>query len=278
MVSHLVCYSKSIIDSGEQMVKKLDPEVLYRYRHLRGKHREWTRRIITDSVLHFANPLSFNDPFDCKIRYRSSLSRKQLKKKYAGLLKKNAPKLNRKMRRGKSVTDLVSLKPDEFIKRNERHIQDLVNKIGVLSLSATKSNILLWSHYAAGHTGICLKFRATSKTDFFGYSLPVKYSPKYPDIDILKTSPEDQVEAFLFTKATDWEYEKEWRIIDHNKGPGDKKFPQEMLLEVILGARMDTKDKRAIVKWVEDRDTPIKLSQASLADRSFSLVIEPYAP
>lgn len=253
-------------------------KVLYRYRHLQGDHRKWTKRIITDSILYFANPLSFNDPFDCKIRYRSSLSRKQIKKKYADLLKKNAPKLNRRMRRRKAVTDTASINPDEFLKRNEGHIQDMVNKLGVLSLSATKRNILLWSHYAAGHTGICLKFRATSNTDFFGYSLPVEYSPNYPDIDILKTPPEDQVHAFLFTKALDWEYEKEWRIIDHEKGSGDKKFPQEMLKEVIFGARMDTKDKRAIVKWVEDRDTPIKLSQASLADKSFSLVFEPYEP
>jgi len=176
------------------------------------------------------------------------------------------------------VTDLASVKPDEFLKRNERKIQDTVNNIGVLSLSATKSNILLWSHYAAGHTGICLKFIATSSTDFFGSSLPVKYSPKYPDIDILKTSPEDQVEAFLFTKAIDWKYEKEWRIIHHEKGPGDRKFPKEFLVEVIFGAGIDPKDRSAIAEWVKDRDPPIKLSQALLADRSFSLVVEPYEP
>jgi len=255
-----------------------DPKVLYRYRHLHGDHLEWTKRIITDSVLYFASPLSFNDPFDCKIRYRSSLSRMQLKKKYAGFLKKNTPRLNRKMRRKETATYLASINPDEFLKGNEGHIQEMVNKLGVLSLSATKSNILLWSHYAAGHTGICLKFRATSSTDFFGYSLPVKYSPNYPDIDMLETPPEDQVEAFLFTKAIDWKYEKEWRIVDHQGGPGDKKFPQEMLTEIIFGARIDPQNKNAIIKWLEDRDTPIKLSQASLADKSFSLVIEPYEP
>ena len=260
------------------MAEKLDPKILYRYRHLQGNHHKWTKRIITDSVLYYASPLSFNDPFDCKICYRSSLSLKQLKKTYAGLLKKNAPRLNRRMRRGRAAKDLASVKPEEFLKRNERKIQDMVNKIGVLSLSETKRNILLWSHYAAGHTGICLKFLATSSTDFFGYSLPVGYSKNYPDIDILKTSPEDQVEAFLFTKAIDWKYEKEWRIIDRKGGPGDKKFPQEFLVEVIFGARMDTKDKRSIAKWVEDRDTPIKLSQASLADKAYSLVFEPYEP
>jgi len=255
-----------------------DPKVLYRYRHLQGDHREWTKRIITDSVLYFANPLSFNDPFDCKVRYRSSLSPKQLKLKYSNLLKKNLLKLNRKMRRRKVVADLASLNPNEFIAQMENGLQDTVNRIGVLSLSATNRNILLWSHYAAGHTGICLKFRATNNTDFFGYSQPVEYSPNYPEIDLLNNSPDEQVQAFLLTKAIDWKYEEEWRIIDHEKGPGDKKFPQEMLLEVIFGARMEQKDKSAIVEWVRDRNTSIQLSQTSLADGSFSLVIEPYEP
>ena len=255
-----------------------DPKVLYRYRHLQGDHRKWTRRIITDSVLYFASPSSFNDPFDCKVHYRSSLSVKHLKLRYADLLKKKLPKLNRKMHRGKVVTDLASLNPNEFIAQIESGLQDTVNRIGVLSLSATNRNILLWSHYAAGHTGICLKFRATSSTDFFGFSQPVKYFQNYPEIDLLNNSPDKQVQTFLLTKAIDWKYEEEWRIIDHEKGPGDKKFPQAMLLEVIFGARMDPNDKSAIVEWVRDRNTPIQLSQASIADGAFLLVIKPYEP
>ena len=262
---------------GRNMTSE-DPKVLYRYRHLQGDHREWTRRILTDSVLYFANPLSFNDPFDCKVHYRSSLSPKQLKLKYTDLLKKKLPKLNRKMLRGKVVSDLATLNPNEFIAQMESGLQDTVNRIGVLSLSATNSNILLWSHYAAGHTGLCLKFLATSNTDFFGYSQPVEYSSNYPEIDLLNSSAGEQVQAFLLTKAIDWKYEQEWRIINHEKGPGDKKFPQEMLLEVIFGARMEPKDKNVVVEWVKGRKAPVKLFQASLADRSFSLVIEPYEP
>ena len=255
-----------------------DPKVLYRYRHLQGDHREWTKRIITDSVLYFSSPSSFNDPFDCKIHYQSSLSAKQLRLKYVDLLKKKLPKLNRKMRRGKVVTDLTSLNTNEFIVQMERGLQDAVNKIGVLSLSATNRNILLWSHYAAGHTGICLKFRAASDADFFGSSQPVKYTKNYPEIDILNNSPNEQVQAFLLTKAIDWKYEDEWRIIDHEKGPGDKKFHQAMLLEVIFGTQMDLNDKSAIVEWVRDRHPPIQLSQASIANGAFSLVIKPYEP
>ena len=73
-----------------------DPRVLYRYRHLQGEHREWTKRILTDSVLHFAKPSLFNDPFDCKVHFRPSFSREELKQKYVDLVKKNIPELNQK--------------------------------------------------------------------------------------------------------------------------------------------------------------------------------------
>lgn len=255
-----------------------DPKVLYRYRHLQGDHREWTKRIITDSVIYFASPLSFNDPFDCKVHYQSSLSPKLLKIRYADLLKKKLPNLNRKMRREKVAADMVSLNPIEFIAKMERSLQDAANRIGVLSLSATNRNVLLWSHYAAGHSGICLKFQVANNTMFLDFTQPVKYFQDYPEINLIKNSPEEQVQAFLLTKAIDWKYEEEWRIIDVRKGPGYKKFPYEMLSEVIFGARMDLRDKREIVEWVKDRKTPIQLSQASLSNKSFSLVIEPYEP
>lgn len=255
-----------------------DPKVLYRYRHLQGKHRDWTKQILTDSVLYFASPSSFNDPFDCKIHFRSSLSPKQLKQKYADLVRRNTPGLNREQRRAKVASDLATLDPDKFIAKMTNGLQHAVNGLGVLSLSATDSNILLWSHYAASHTGLCLKFLASNNTPFFGLAQKVEYMTNYPEVDLLNHSPDEQVQTFLLTKAIDWEYEEEWRIIDHDTGPGDKVFPEELLVEVIFGARTESKDKEAVVEWVSKRNTPVQLSQASLSSGSFSLKIEPYEP
>lgn len=255
-----------------------DPKVLYRYRHLQGKHREWTKPILTDSVLYFASPSSFNDPFDCKIHFRSFLSPKQLKQKYAHLVRRNIPELNREQRRAKVAIYLSTLDPDKFIAQMTNRLQDAVNGVGVLSLSATSSNILLLSHYAASHTGLCFKFIATNNTSFFGLAQQVEYMPNYPEVDLLSHSPDEHVQAFLLTKAIGWNYEEEWRIIDHDTGPGGKVFPEELLVEVIFGARMESKDKEALVEWVSKRNTPAQLSQASLSSGSFSLKIEPYEP
>ena len=188
------------------------------------------------------------------------------------------PELNREQRRIKVAKDLAKKKPDEFLAHMVTGLKDAVNNLGVLSLSATNKNVLLWSHYAANHTGLCLVFRATNTTPFFGIAQPVEYCKNYPEVDILNNSPNEQVQAFLLTKAIDWKYEAEWRIIDHDTGPGSKSFPEELLVEVIFGVRMEEKIKIEVANWVNQRNSAIKLSQVSLISGSFSLRIDPYVP
>ncbi|QOX78152.1 DUF2971 domain-containing protein [Trichlorobacter lovleyi] len=255
-----------------------DPQILYRFRHLQGEHREWTKQILTDSHLYFASPASFNDPFDCKIHYLSSFKISQLKEHYDSLIKSRFPHLNKAQRRAKVHADVARINSKNFIKDMTDNMQAAVNKLGVLSLSATCNNLLLWSHYAASHTGICLKFMATDTTPFFGLAQKVEYQEHYPEIHFFNHSPEEQIQAFLLTKAIDWKYEEEWRITDHGRGPGIIKFPEELLLEVIFGAKMEPKDKEDVLTWLAKRKNSVKVSQASLSKDSYSLKIEPYAP
>ena len=167
------------------------------------------------------------------------------------------------------------MKPDRFLSQITAGLQNSINDVGVLSLSANDRNILLWSHYGAGHTGLCLKFIATNRTPFFGRALPVSYTPTYPEINVLD-SPDKQIDAFLLTKAKDWGYEEEWRIIDHDRGAGDKFFPAELLVGVILGARMAPDDKRAVAEWVSESKSPVEVLQAYTSKGTFSLEIRPY--
>jgi hypothetical protein len=41
------------------------PSVLYKYRSLAGKDREYVRATILGGTIRLTNPSSFNDPFDC---------------------------------------------------------------------------------------------------------------------------------------------------------------------------------------------------------------------
>jgi hypothetical protein len=250
-------------------------QYLYRYRHLHGDHREWTRKIFTDSVLHFANPSDFNYPFDCRVHYRNSFSMEEFKSQHLERIKQRMPALNRRQRRAKASYDLKAMNREQFLADMTTRLQDTVNSVGVLSLSATDRNILLWSHYAAGHTGLCLKFEAADHTPFFGRALPVTYMASYPEISVVSSASE-HVDAFLLTKAIDWAYEKEYRIIDHDYGAGDKKYPSELLLGVIFGARMAAADKKVVSEWVSICKSGVELLEASVVPGTFSLDIRPY--
>ena len=252
------------------------PQFLYRYRHLEGHHRERTKRILTESVLYFASPLTFNDPFDCKVHFRSSVSKWRLKRKYDNLVKKYMPHLNRAQRRAVAASDVKKVNMDQFLTKVTEGLQDSVNGVGVLSLSATDRNILLWSHYAEGHSGLCLQFLRTNNTPFFGQALQVDYQQDYPDVDLLTKDSNKMINAFLLTKAIDWKYEAEWRIIDHDKGPGDRVFPEHLLVGVILGARMKPEDQKEVMTWLNRRNKPVQVFRASVGSGAFSLKIERY--
>jgi len=259
---------------------RYDGHFLYRYRHLNGQHRDWTKRIITDSVLHFANPTTFNDPFDCKVNYRPSFSIEKFKQQHADRIRRYKPNLNRNQLRAKVTQDmrvLAAMGNEEFLRQGKDSLQSDINKLGVLSLSGTYEDILMCSHYAEGHTGLCLKFEATKHTPFFGRALKVDYLPSYPDVSCTSTVAE-KMDEFLLTKANNWNYEDEYRIIDHDHGAGDKDFPARLLAGVILGARMDPKDKEDVAKWVRNRTYQTELIEAHVVPGSFSLEFRPYDP
>jgi hypothetical protein len=249
-------------------------QFLYRYRHINGKHREWTKRILTKSVLHFAKATAFNDPFDCKVCFKSSFSENEPKLKFLDLIHKRMPHLTNKECKIIADDRINFLNHDTFLSQITAYLQSEVDKVGVLSFSATDRNILLWSHYAAGHNGVCFKFIATRHTPFFGSALPVSYTQTYPSIDLLSSSDE-QIDAFLLTKAKDWCYEREWRIIDPYRGAGENIFPSELLVGIILGARMSKEDKLTVAEWVKESSSPVDTFQANLSKGKFSLEIIP---
>ena len=85
------------------------------------------------------------------------------------------------------------------------------------------------------------------------------------------------IDALLLTKAQRWAYEREWRIIDHDNGSGERAFHPPALCEVILGAKMNPDDRATVTSWLEGRGYPVSLFQARQVVGSYALVIEAVA-
>ena len=71
----------------------------------------------------------------------------------------------------------------------------------------------MWSHYANDHKGICLEF--ANDNPLIKHARPVHYKNDYPEWTpqnfVLNTDA--NVLELVLTKAMDWSYEREWRII-----------------------------------------------------------------
>lgn len=124
--------------------------------------------------------------------------------------------------------------------------------LGVLSLSAVRDSILMWSHYANDHTGFVVGFDSSnqffdkrrSKKDEFGFLREVQYAAERPEVVLSNTS----AIPWFQTKAQEWSYEKEWRIVRVLREASEKKeltpspvylfdFPPDAVIEVIVGMR-----------------------------------------
>jgi hypothetical protein len=82
--------------------------------------------------------------------------------------------------------------------------------VGILCFSRNWDNLLLWSHYAASHTGLCLGFDIPdSQADAY---MDVHYQPNLLQIRGLEDVNEDLARRSLSTKHESWSYEQEVRM------------------------------------------------------------------
>ncbi len=113
---------------------------------------------------------------------------------------------------------------------NTVNFLNLIRMIGVVSLTETPRNLLMWSHYANNHKGICIGYRS----DFLDHHktrehqfLPTEFTPikvNYDDsrydkhtenldfTEVVKIRKEI-LKRSLLKKSNDWIYEKEFRSI-----------------------------------------------------------------
>jgi hypothetical protein len=138
-------------------------------------------------------------------------------------------------------------------------IQIYRHKVGLYCLAERNDSILMWSHYAADHAGYCLEFEAANYTPVFAGAQRVSYADAYPEIDFYNTPEREKVELSFLTKFTDWSYEREWRIVDHDGGPRSREYPSEPLKSVSFGLRMKDEHKAKIKGWLGKRRTPVHL-------------------
>ena len=258
------------------------PPHFYKYTSIDEKHEEFSSCIFTDNQLYFRPANEFNDPFDCKFQVQSTRSKKDAFGYSQYLAQEYSRGSNRRERRATASEDSKAFRDPDVLHRVRKGMMQTRETSGICCLSAVRDDILMWSHYAKAHQGFCLEFSSDlhvidlPRTKRRVLPLPIMYSPTYPVVILGQRDNRDDlhkmVRQIFLTKAEQWNYEDEWRmIILHKTKEGLYKFPPQCLTGVIFGCLMLDEHKDKIPLWCKDREPVIKYYQAQEREDSYSL-------
>ena len=256
------------------------PNHFYKYRSLDKASKAYTLDILLNNRLYWPSPLSFNDPFDCMPCYVNEGSRLKREASFRRLINEKLSHLPKSERKS-FLAQSLRVSPQDFqtlMHDGQRHT---MSETGVCCLSTNPDNILMWTHYADAHKGLCLRFTPISKSgkDFdsrlahFEFAYPVKYSKNRPVINVLEKYGDDHLELALLTKADFWAYEAEWRMIGYREGPGLYEFPAICLDAIIFGARTSSDDHQEILALAKSRQYPVKIYKTEFDASQFRMHI-----
>jgi len=297
---------------------KSTPKVLYRYYSWHDKH-ENAKTVLSNNELFLLNPLSFNDPFDSRIPVgiakrkdlethivatlrlytsKNPLSAVNFDAKVKGMMAK-VPKTQEEFvnywkkdggtddRKGELIrqymNDLPKTADEDTVAGYHLSCEhdSAVNSYGVYCLSERRDNILMWSHYADYHKGVCFGFNSrlvfdkNSAFTMLEEKGTTALGIKYQEVPELNYPSKDFHEKVLLTKFCDWEYESEWRVIEPIlEGQRLFKIPPEVLSEVILGCEMPEQDRDEVIGLVKGRETKPKVYRARKSSTKFALEFE----
>lgn len=187
------------------------------------------RDILENGLLRFTQPGDFNDPFELHPSFdlmsKADIARLPEAPGQEGQSGPKAlltPEVMQEMlltlMPGILRTIAATVKGEGAFALNNNHIARSVfdSKFGILSLTESPDDLLMWAHYADCHRGLAIQFNETH--EFFapqvvdGQSLAltkVEYRDERP---ILSYSTINSPAVF-YRKSPAWAYEKEWRLI-----------------------------------------------------------------
>jgi hypothetical protein len=210
--------------------------------------------------------LEFNDPFDCFVDEIVDGTDEDFERylKCKGKSDKYIQEIIRQKRTGE-------LKFDDLLKNDKS--QDIFN---VFCLSKNFDNVLMWSHYADDHKGICIGFRISvrrksltikCKPGFlkqYPEQFPegndvlsfyhVKYDDKRPEPYNLLKKNKDAISDFIYNKGKDWAYEDEYRTIltDNDLLKKPIQVEENEIGEIIFGLKTPGKIKSKIIYTIKN--------------------------
>lgn len=265
--------------------------------------------ILVNSQIRFSSPLSLNDPFELKPNIMEIASEEKLLQNFDSLFTKLVIE-----EYGNYATQIPLDKILDICQRLRPNLKRqfptlvrgaipeiklaihraLAKSIGILCLSESPINLLMWAHYANSHRGFVIEFESSS--NFFNQTQndsnnfqrlhKVKYVKTMPQVTLEKM---DNFDPFT-CKSIEWSYEQEWRMLLPLASANNKKdcdgplavhlfnLPSECITSILLGAMITQKTEKDIVALVDTNPkfSHVKLYKAFVDDQNYKMNIYPF--
>ncbi len=246
-------------------------EILYKYLDVRGGEM-----MLSYSNLQFTNATRLNDPFDC----------------HPSLIDFSKVPLERMKYWDKDT--IISLESNRY--------ERLRNETWVCSLSKVYDSLLMWSYYG-NHKGVCIGLDMAKANKYLSqircgvqigsWELEVQYKDIIEKPDYFRGA-KDFYRYQLSTKAKEWEYEQEVRLVlleplngfVHMQTPYEPKegdlidwkemraYPKlggECFKSLYLGVNIDKDEKDKIIKFARNTNPEITIYQMTVDPNAFRL-------
>ena len=186
------------------------PEFLYKYRQSESHALD----ALYSCKAIFGGRKAFNDLFDARVELIAPTIA-ELKLVDAASRRDQGPRSQGLL----TFVDYqgITKKGRKFLEDFYQSTEALIDSYRFYCLSANPTSTPMWYHYAGGHTGFCIEFKA----ELLGGDI-VKYKDELPEIRLAEFLV-DQRHQFgidiweaIRTKHTDWAYEKEYRLQTSN--------------------------------------------------------------
>ena len=198
--------------------QSLMPETLYRFRPLDHDDKiDQEIEAIKNGRLYLSSMNRFNDPFEASFHWGSLYQKKMdsIAVERNAFLSFQTPEVQAQL-----VEDWNNeMHEDHNMQRNKMR-EKIRNNYKVSCFSECHNSILMWSHYANQHKGICLEFSMKKvELEIRKRIFPVAYHQNmfnlsdYLDEESSANCIKNQKYPFLclFLKDIGWIYENEWR-------------------------------------------------------------------
>lgn len=221
-------------------------------------------------VVYFGSPKNFNDPYDCAV---SAIVQELSEEGLVKLLSKI------------DAAHIAAIEPNigKMLSAQARStLQELagefVQKRGVTCFAETNENLLMWSHYAASGTGMCLQFDTSDA--IFSKVHCVKYVDSFPAVaadELLVEKNYSRIFELYCTKSKDWSYEREWRAFHETAGTKFG-YASSSLVGVYLGPRITNEMANLVAAMLKGykQHVPLYVSKPSASEFKMEFELAPY--